>query len=254
MRAALARENGHELGLAGVGVDVGEHGVGIGDLEGVALDLGLDEHLLDDPVAYQHRVAPRTLAEAQVFLVDQHAHAVAEGAVAVGDDGDVLRLLIRLPGVHDEGVVDRDAEDAVDAVVPEHPGQLVVARQMRRRTGWREGARQREDDDRLSREQLPGGDVHPLAALLDPEGDVWNPLSFTVLQHWPVLLGLPVLFVMTYPAAEYRAQFPDRRKRRNQGPGGYCVVTVVERPRATSCRPRVKEEIPDERSMITGLA
>src|SRR5690625_839929 len=58
-------------------------------------------------MAYQHRIAPATLAEAEVVLVDQHAHTSGEFTVAIGDHGDVLGLLIFRPFVHDESVVDR---------------------------------------------------------------------------------------------------------------------------------------------------
>jgi hypothetical protein len=49
--------------------------------------LRLEEHLLYLLVAHEHRVAPRALAEVEVALVDEQAHRLGEGAVAVGQQG-----------------------------------------------------------------------------------------------------------------------------------------------------------------------
>ena len=45
----------------------------------------------------------------------QHAHAVGEVAVAIGDEGDVVGFLVVLPGIHDEGVIDGNAENVIHA-------------------------------------------------------------------------------------------------------------------------------------------
>ena len=48
--AALARQDRDLVGLLRLGIDVVEHGIGVGHLERVARLLRLDEHLLDHPV------------------------------------------------------------------------------------------------------------------------------------------------------------------------------------------------------------
>jgi hypothetical protein len=75
MRAAGLGEDHRGLRRLLSGREVGEHRVRVGHLERVALFLRLDEHLLDDAVLHEHRIAPRALAEAQVRLVDEHSHA-----------------------------------------------------------------------------------------------------------------------------------------------------------------------------------
>src|SRR6187402_565753 len=80
----MARSYNHHAaggkGSARIGVEPGEH------LVGRALDIGIvvgagvvDTRLLepagDDAVIDHHRIAPRALAEAEMLLVDQHAHA-----------------------------------------------------------------------------------------------------------------------------------------------------------------------------------
>src|SRR5207249_9553285 len=62
--AAFAREDRHLVGLLRPGIDVPKHGVGVGDFEGIPGLLRLYEHLLDDAVLHQHRIAPRAPAEA----------------------------------------------------------------------------------------------------------------------------------------------------------------------------------------------
>jgi hypothetical protein len=161
-----------------------QHGVGVGDVEGVAGALLLDEHLLDDPVVDQHRVAPGAGAEAQLVLVHQHPHPLRELAVAVGHEGDAVGVLVRLPGVHHEGVVHRHAEDVVHPGRRELVGQHVVAGQVRAGAGGGEGAGEGEDHHLLVREQVLGRHRAPVALrVADAEVDVGDALTFTVLFH-----------------------------------------------------------------------
>ncbi len=104
--AADAGQDGNLVRLLGVRVNEIQQGVGIGHLERVAGLVRLDELLHDHAILDQHRVAPGALAEAEVALVDQQAHAFGEGAVAVWNQGDVVGLLLGAPLGHDEGVVD----------------------------------------------------------------------------------------------------------------------------------------------------
>jgi len=163
--------------------DVVQHRVGIRHLERVARLFRLDEHLVHHTVLDQHRIAPATLAETEVGLVDEHAHAVGEFAVAVRDHDDVLGLLVLGPLVHDKGVVDRHAQDRVDALLGEHRRQFVVARQVCGRARRGEGARQREQHYGLAVEQFGRGHVLPLIVCTHTERDVGNALAFTGLQH-----------------------------------------------------------------------
>lgn len=115
--------------------------------------------------------------------VDQHVHAFGEFTVAVRHEGDVFRMLIGFPGVHHEGIVHRDAQNAVDAVLLEYAGQFVVARQMARRTGWRKCARQREHDNGFVFEQVISGHINPLVALTGVESNLRNFLAFLTGKH-----------------------------------------------------------------------
>ena len=149
----------------GVGVDVLQHGHGIGDLEGVTLLDGLDEHLLDDLVLDEHAVTPRALAEADLGEVAEETHALGELAVTVGEEGDVLGLLLVSPLVHDEGVVDGGADDLIDAVLLEDGGKLVVAGEMGAGAGGGEGSGEGEEDNGLVLEEILSGLLGPLTGL-----------------------------------------------------------------------------------------
>src|SRR5262245_40934439 len=83
LRAVLtpvAREDRDLVRLASFRVDVREHRRGVRYLERIPGLVGLDEHLLDDAVAHEHRVAPRALAEAEIALVHELTHAGGEFA------------------------------------------------------------------------------------------------------------------------------------------------------------------------------
>src|SRR5258706_1074849 len=161
--AALAREDRHLVRSIRLGIDVVQHRVGIRHLERSSRLFRLDEHLLDHAVLDEHRVVPRALAEAELGLVDQHAHLLGELAVAVRKHEDVAGFLGARPFVHDEGVVDRDTYDAIDAVGEQRRRELVVARHVRRGAGRRERSRQREHHDGLALEDLVGADGLPVA-------------------------------------------------------------------------------------------
>lgn len=122
-------------------------------------------------------------AKAQIRFLDQHVHAFGEFTVAVRYEGDVFRMLVSFPGVHDEGVVHGDAKNAVDAVLLEYAGQFVVARQVARRTGRRERARQRENNDGFVFEQVISGHINPLVALTGVESNLRNFLAFLTGKH-----------------------------------------------------------------------
>jgi hypothetical protein len=179
--AAFAGEHHHFQRLFGVGRDVAQHGVGIGDLEGIARLVRLDEHLHHLAVLHQHGVAPGALAETEVVLVHQHAHAFGELAVAVRDEHDFIGLLFGLPGIHDEGVVDRDAGDGVDTVLAEHRCQFVVARHVGGGAGGSEGAGQGEQHHGLALEDVVAGDVDPFMAAAGTEHDEGDALALTIL-------------------------------------------------------------------------
>src|SRR4029079_2554316 len=123
--AAVARQDGDLVRLLRLGIDVVEHGVRVRHLERVTSLLWLDEHLLDHAVLNQHRIAPRALAEAEVGLVDEHAHLLGELAIAVGQQRHVAALLGARPLVHDESVVHGYADNAVHAVCQEGRRELV---------------------------------------------------------------------------------------------------------------------------------
>ncbi|MNX99780.1 hypothetical protein D3C86_1322470 [compost metagenome] len=183
MRAADLREHHDLVGALRVRGDVVQHRVGVRDLERVARLFRLDKHLGHHAVLDQHRIAPAALAKAQVGLVHQHAHAVGEFTVAVGNHGDVLGLLVLRPLVHHEGIVHGHAQDGVHALLGEHRRQFVVARQVGGRAGRRESAGQREDHDGLAVEQFGRGHVLPFIVLTHTEGDLGNALAFAGLQH-----------------------------------------------------------------------
>src|SRR4051812_4056576 len=76
----------------------------------------LDVELLDHAVVDDHRIALRTLAHAVFASVHLEPERLGEGAIAVGEHGDVAGAVTLVPGLHDEWVVDRNAGDLVDAL------------------------------------------------------------------------------------------------------------------------------------------
>src|SRR6185503_11589566 len=85
--------------------------------------------------------------------------------------------------VHDECVVDRNADDLVDTIRVKRGCELVVAGHVRARARRRESPGQGEYDDVLALEDLVGRDVAPLAAYARAERDVRNSLAFVTLGH-----------------------------------------------------------------------
>src|SRR6202790_5699892 len=78
----------------------------------------LEIELLDDAVIHQHRIAVRANAEPIAGGIQLHADRLGEFGIAVGEEGGFIALVgVALPGVHDEGIVDRDDRDRVHALV-----------------------------------------------------------------------------------------------------------------------------------------
>ena len=105
----------------------------------------------------------------------------AEITVAVGQEGQVVGVLLALPLVHDEGVVDRNADDVIDAVLPEFGRQLVVARHVRGRAGRGEGAGQREDDNGFTFEDVIAGTVYPVVIATGAESNLGDGLAAMIV-------------------------------------------------------------------------
>jgi hypothetical protein len=115
--------------------------------------------------------------------VDQHAHGPGEIAVAVGYAAHLGYAPRLAPGVHDERVVDRQAEHLVDAVHPQCRGELVEARQVLFGTGGRERPRQGEQDHGAPGEKVVAREVGPVAITAHAEGDLGDALTFTDRGH-----------------------------------------------------------------------
>jgi len=101
----------------------------------------LHRERLDHAVVHDHGVALRAHAHAVRGQVELEAEGLGQVAAAVGDHQHLVAdVLVLAPGAHDEGVVDRQADDRVDALGPDRVGLLDEARQVARRAGRREGA------------------------------------------------------------------------------------------------------------------
>src|ERR1043166_1934222 len=115
-----------------------QHGFRTRHLEGAGV---LDVERLHHAVLRDERIAPRALAHAVAGAVHLESDRTREIAIAVGEHQHlVVDFLILAPGVHDEGVVDREARDGVDTLTLEIAGLLHEARQVLRRAGRRESA------------------------------------------------------------------------------------------------------------------
>jgi len=78
--------------------------------------------------------------------------------VAVGEEGRLVALVdVALPGVHDEGVVDRDHRDGVDALVLHGIGVEENARHVHLVAGAGVGTGDREQRDLPALEDVIGG-------------------------------------------------------------------------------------------------
>src|SRR5579883_24097 len=134
-----------------------EHGLRARHLEGAGL---LDIEQLDGPVIDEHGVALRALAETIAAAIELEPDRAGEVAIAVGEHLDLaLDLLLLAPGIHDEGVVHREAGDRIDALCPELVRLLDEAREMLGRACRREGAGKREKHHLLALEELVGLNV-----------------------------------------------------------------------------------------------
>src|SRR5882724_3853454 len=149
-RLALApRNDGENLQLPQQRIAAGNL-----DLAGGRLEI----ELLDDAVIHQHRIAVRANAEPIAGGIQLHADRLGEFGIAVGEEGGFIALVgVALPGVHDEGIVDRDDRDRVHALVLHGVGVEKDARQMHLVAGAGIGAGHREQRDLLALEDLVGG-------------------------------------------------------------------------------------------------
>ena len=94
-------------------------------------------------------------AHAEAGPGDVDAHGAGEVGGAVGHHHHLVAdVLVLAPGVHYEDVVDREADDEVDALGLERVGALNEARQVLVGTGRREGAGHGEGRHPLGGEQL----------------------------------------------------------------------------------------------------
>src|SRR5690606_15603966 len=91
-------------------------------------------------------------------FVHEHAHFPGEITVPVGEEANVLGVLLGLPRIHHERVVDGDTDDLVDAERLEHGSELIETRDVSVRTGRCERSWKREHDDLLARKELAGID------------------------------------------------------------------------------------------------
>src|SRR5439155_20520834 len=116
---------------------------------------GLDGEVLHASVLHDHRIALRAGAHAEAARVEPEADRLGELAVAVGEHAHLARRVVGLsPRAHDEGVVDREADDLVDALGPDRAGLLEEAGQVLQGTGGREGAGHRKQHHALALEHL----------------------------------------------------------------------------------------------------
>src|SRR6185437_10780099 len=88
-----------------------ENGLRARHLEGAGL---LDIERLDDAIVDDHRITLRADAEAIGARIELEADRLGEIGIAVGEHLHLaVGLLVLAPGVHDEGVIDREAGDGV---------------------------------------------------------------------------------------------------------------------------------------------
>ena len=185
-------------------LEVGEHGLGIRNLEGIGARVLLHRAALDEELLHLHvvddgSVAPGALAKA-AFCVPcaAHAHSACEEAGAVRQELHLLevsgvervrrvllllrKLLVQTPLPHHEGVIDGQAIDVVDTAALDGLVMLLVAGEVGGRAGGREGAGQREDDNALALEDIRGLDVLPGEGVV--AGDLENHKIWEVGGKW----------------------------------------------------------------------
>src|SRR5262245_40196286 len=118
----------------------------------------LDEKLAHLPVLHQHGIALGPRAHAEPAGVHLEADGAGELAVPVRDHADLTAGIVLLaPGPHDEGVVHRQAEDLVHALLADVACLVDAAGKVLHRAGWGEGAGDGEEHNRLPLRELAHG-------------------------------------------------------------------------------------------------
>jgi hypothetical protein len=92
----------------------------------------------------------------------------------------LVGVLFVLPLVHDESIVNRNADDFIDTLLLQRRRQLVVPRNVRRRTGRGERTRQGEYDHGPVFEQFVTADIDPFVALAGFENYLRDFLTFEI--------------------------------------------------------------------------
>src|SRR5437588_6509227 len=149
-----------------------EHRFGAG-----AFDLAwrlLDNQRLDDAVVHQHRIAFRAGAETHLGEVEFEPERADKIAAAVRQHPHLaLGPLLLAPCRHDKDIVDRDADDFVDALGLDVGSLVDETGQVALRAGRSECSRHGEEGNLLAAEEFVGGDVlRPLRGHLF-EGRRW---------------------------------------------------------------------------------
>src|SRR4051812_41141736 len=138
---------------------------------------GLDIQLLDRSVVHDHRIALRALPHAKLAAVEGEPKRVGEGAVAIGQHRDVERPVAIVPCRHDEGVIDRNAGDLIEAFALQLLRLLDIGGQVACRAGRRESARNGEQSDTLAAKILAAGGRLWSVARRDGQGHVGQALA-----------------------------------------------------------------------------
>ncbi len=69
----------------------------------------------DHAIFNNHGVAPRTISEAEMRLINQHAHLTREVRISIWDHGDTVIYTQTLrPCIHHKTVIDRKATNGFD--------------------------------------------------------------------------------------------------------------------------------------------
>lgn len=153
-----------------------EQGFSIADHEWVVRTIvgfaGFAEQLHDCLVVDYHRIPPRAITEAQVFLLDQHAHRAGKITVAVRKHFNVLDTQVFAPLKHGKSIVDAQAIHFIDALADDFRILGIIARQMRTRTGRSKCAGQGKHYDFPTFEDVVCADVLPTKRVVATEGFV----------------------------------------------------------------------------------
>ena len=137
--------------LAG-GLEAGQNAFGAGLFEGAGF---VDLDRLDRAVVDDHGETLAAQAQAARAQVQLKAGGLGEFGGTVTDQQNLaFGALVLGPGAHDEGIVDRHADDLVDALALQVGGFFDEAREMLGRAGRRERARNAEHHDGLAFEQV----------------------------------------------------------------------------------------------------